>query len=151
MSAAPGQNRVSTARDYQMRARSALEAHDGTVLELVGDTVLAVFHSASDALHAATAIRELVAHVEWPDGIDVSVSIAVHSGRWSGNPRQPEAGTALSRLMQLVHSSRGQTVVSGTTAALVEGDHSAPTLRMLGERTTQDDKTTTVFELVDAS
>lgn len=65
-----------------MRARSALEAHDGTVLELVGDTVLAVFHSASDALHAATAIRELVA-VE-----------------------------------------RGHTVVSATTAALVEGDGS---------------------------
>ena len=137
--------------EYHGRATTAVQAQGGVMLELVADTVLAVFSTASDALRAALALRNIVATVDWPDGIDVSVSIAVHSGRWSGNPRQPEAGTALSRLMQLVHSSRGQTVVSGTTAALVEGDHSAPTLRMLGERTTQDDKTPTVFELVDAS
>jgi class 3 adenylate cyclase len=115
------------------------------VLELVGDTVLAVFHSASDALRAATAIRKLVADVEWPDGIDVSVSIAVHSGRWSGNPEQPDAGTALSKVMKLIHSvERGHTVVSATTAALVEGDRSVPTLRRLG-KPAQDDGT--VFRL----
>jgi class 3 adenylate cyclase len=131
---------ASLTRDYQARSSAAVEAHDGTVLELVGDTVLAVFHSASDALRAATAIRELVSNVEWPAGIDVSVSIAVHSGRWSGDPRQPDAGTALSKVMKLIHSvERGHTVVSATTAALVEGDRSVPTLRRLGERTAHDD------------
>lgn len=139
-------------RDYHTRAASTIEAHRGVVLELVADTVVAVFQSASDALRAAVAVRELVDAVDWPDGIDVSVSIAVHSGRWSGNPSQPDAGTALSRVMQLLHSlERGQTVVSATTAALVEGDRSTPTLRKLGERRTQDDTTTAVFELTNVS
>jgi class 3 adenylate cyclase len=136
---------ASLTRDYQLRASAAVEANDGTVLELVGDTVLAVFHSASDALRAATAIRELVADVEWPDGIDVSVSIAVHSARWSGNPERPDAGTALSKVMKLIHSvEHGHTVVSATTAALVEGDRSVPTLRRL-RAPAQDDGT--VFRL----
>jgi class 3 adenylate cyclase len=134
--------------DYYRRASSSVEAHEGVVLELAGDTVLAVFHSASDALRAAVAIRQQVAAVEWP--VDVGVSIAVHSGRWSGDPRQPEAGTALSKLMRLIHSlERGRTVVSSTTAALVEGDRGVPTLRMLRDAALDD--TATVFELVEGN
>jgi class 3 adenylate cyclase len=128
-------------RDYHARTSATVEAHHGAVLELVGDTVLAVFHSASDALRAASATRELVGEMTWPDGVEVSVTIAVHSGRWSGNPEQPDAGTALSKVMQLGHSVElGNTIVSATTAALVEGDRSVPTLRRLGRQTAQDDK-----------
>jgi class 3 adenylate cyclase len=137
-------------RDFHVRASAVVEAHSGTVLELVADTALAVFHSASDALRAAVAIRELVVEVDWPENIDVSVTLAVHSGRWSGNPQQPEAGTALSNLMQLFHSiQRGRTVVSATTAALVEGDRDAPSLRPL--ELSIGGEPATVFELVDES
>ena len=117
-------------RDFHGRASAAVEAHGGTVLELVADTVLAVYHSAGDALRSAVAIRALVSEVEWPSGIDVSVTITIHSGRWSGNPEHPEAGTALSNLMQLFGSvERGLTVVSATAASLVEGDRDIPPLR----------------------
>ncbi len=132
--------------EYHVRASATIEAHDGVVLELVGDTVLAVFHSASDALRAAVALRELVLAFDWQSDAEVGVSIAVHSGRWSGNPQRPEAGTALARLMQLVHSvERGRTVVSATTAALVEGDREVPGLRVVVGPTR--DEATTLYEL----
>jgi class 3 adenylate cyclase len=63
------------------------------------------------------------------------VSIALHSGRWSGDPRRVAAPTALRRLGLLAGAcEHGQLLVSQTTAALLEGESDALPLRDLGER-----------------
>jgi class 3 adenylate cyclase len=76
----------------------------------------------------------------------------VHSGRWSGDPRTPNAGMALYRLSRLATIVQpGQTLVSATTAALVEGDREAPALRGLGERAVPDfEDPVHVYEIVES-
>jgi class 3 adenylate cyclase len=138
--------------DYHMMATAAVVEYDGSVLELIGDSVLAVFVSASGALRAAVALRAGVAEIAWPENCDVGIAITVHSGRWSGDPQRPTASTALYRLSRLATMVEpGQTLVSGTTADLIEGDREAPSLRSLGTRTIPDsEKPTDVYALVDS-
>jgi class 3 adenylate cyclase len=138
--------------DYHATVSAVVEANNGIVLERIADTVLAVFRSASDGVQAAAAVRELVRDFTWPPECDVEVSIVIHSGRWSGDPRQPAAATALSRLSRFAKVVEpGQVLVSEATAALLEGDRRAPALRSLGERAIPDfDKPAQVYELVES-
>lgn len=135
--------------DYHRIVTAAVEANNGVVLERSGDHVLAVFGNASDALRVAAAIREALDDFAWPPECDVAASIVLHSGRWSGDPRRPTAGTALARLTRLAKVVEpGQVLVSQATASLLEGDRGAPTLRDLGERTDHDlDDPTHLYEL----
>jgi len=135
--------------DYHRIVTAAVEAHKGVVLERSGDHVLAVFSNASDGVRMAAAVREALDDFAWPPECDVAASIVLHSGRWSGDPRRPTAGTALSRLTRFAKVVEpGQVLVSQATAALLEGDRDAPTLRDLGERTDQDlDEPTRLYEL----
>lgn len=135
--------------DYHRIVTAAVEAHNGVVLERSGDHVLAVFTNASAGLRMAAAVREALDDFAWPPECDVAASIVVHSGRWSGDPRRPTAGTALSRLTRFAKVAEpGQVLVSQATAALLEGDRDAPTLRDLGERTDHDlDEPTHLYEL----
>jgi class 3 adenylate cyclase len=139
--------------DYQGMVTAAVKANNGVVLERSGDHVLAVFRDASNAAMAAAAVREAVRDLPWPPSCDVAPSIALHSGRWSGDPRRPAAGTALSRLLRFAKVVEpGQVLVSQATAALLEGDRRAPALRSLGERDIPDlDEPTRVYELLDPS
>jgi class 3 adenylate cyclase len=125
--------------DYQATVASAVIPNNGIVLERSGDHVFAVFRDASDAVRAAAAAREALRDFAWPPECDAAVSIVIHSGRWSGDPRRPAAGTAFSRLMRLAKVAEpGQVLVSGATAVLLEGDRSAPALRSLGQRAIPD-------------
>jgi class 3 adenylate cyclase len=138
--------------DYQAIVTAAVEANDGVVLERSGDHALAAFRNASDAARASGGIRDALQKFAWPPECDVAVSIAVHSGRWSGDPRRPEAGTALSRLMRFAKVAEpGQVLLSQATAALLEGDRHAPELRSLGERSIPDlDEPARVYELLES-
>jgi class 3 adenylate cyclase len=136
--------------EYQAAATSTVREHLGSTLELAGDSVLAVFGSASDAIRAAAAFRGLVRGMDWPKELAVDIAIAVHSGRWSGDPRRPNASTALYRLMGLAqHVEPGQILVSSTTAGLIEGDLDVPALRSVGDRPIFDEPAQ-VYELVDS-
>ena len=138
--------------DYHAAVTTVVEANSGIVLERSGDHVLAVFTSASDAVRAAAAVREAVRDFAWPGEHNPGVEIAVHSGRWSGDPRRPAASTALSRLMRFAKAAEpGQVLISQARAALLEGDRSAPMLRSLGEREILDlDAPVRVYELVES-
>jgi class 3 adenylate cyclase len=129
-----------------------VEVNNGRVLEVSGDHVLAVFRDAGDALRAAATVREAVREFAWPPDCDVDVSIVVHSGRWSGDPRRPAAGTALAKLTRFTSLVKpGQVLVSQPTAALVEGDKTAPALRSLGERAVPGlDQPVIFYELIDS-
>jgi class 3 adenylate cyclase len=137
--------------DYHGTVTAAVEGNNGIVLERSGDHVLAVFGNATDATLAATTVREALADFVWPPETDVSVSMVLHSGRWSGDPRRPAAGTALFRLVRLAKvAGPRQVLVSQATAALLEGDRRAPALRNLGERVIPDfDEPMQVYELIE--
>ena len=143
---------AALATDYYRHAETAVEANDGVVLERVGDSVLAVFRNAKDAVEAAIALRKGLSDFAWPPTCDVALSIILHSGRWSGDPRKPSAGTALYRLNRLADIvDPPQVLVSQATAALLEGDRSIPPLRSLGERSIPDfDEPMRIYELVDS-
>jgi class 3 adenylate cyclase len=110
-----------------------------------------VFRTPFEALRAASAIRGRVDEIGWPEECAVDIRIAVHSGRWSGDPRRPKAATALYRLASVLRTAEpGTTLVSATTAGLVEGDRAAPTLRGLGERAVPNlPEPVQLFELVE--
>jgi class 3 adenylate cyclase len=138
--------------DYQAIVSGIVEAHNGIVLESSGDEVFAVFRNASDAVRAAPHVREALGDFAWPPECDVAVSIVVHSGRWSGDPRRPVAATAFTWLLRFATVVEpGQVLVSQATAALLKGDRSAPELRSLGERTVRElDETVQIYELVES-
>src|SRR3982074_2290579 len=75
----------------------------------------------------------------WRPEANVGGSIVVHWGGGSGDPLRPAAGMALYRLTRFSSLAEpGQVLISHTTAALLEGDRHAPTLRNLGERAIPD-------------
>jgi class 3 adenylate cyclase len=135
--------------DYYAAVDAAFETNKGVAIERSGDHVWAVFRSASDAVRAAAAVREALRDFTWPPECDVALSMVLHSGRWSGDPRRPDAGTAflrLSRLAKIVEP--GQVLLSQATAALLEGDRDAPALRSLGARSIPDfDEPARVYEM----
>jgi class 3 adenylate cyclase len=119
--------------DYYLAMNAPIEAHGGVVIERGGDSVVAVFRHAADAVRAVLAAREAFADFDWPPGHDLSLSVVVHSGRWSGDPDRPAAGTAFLRLVLLNRIvDSGQVLLSQTTAALLEGEADLPPLRSLG-------------------
>jgi class 3 adenylate cyclase len=137
---------------YHASVTSAVNEDNGFVLERSGDHVFAVFRDASEAVRAAAAVREALRDFAWPPECDVAVSIAIHSGRWSGDPRRPAAATTFSRLMRFAKVAEpGQVLVSQATAVLVEGDRHAPALRSLGERAIPDfDEPAHLYEVVES-
>jgi class 3 adenylate cyclase len=142
---------AALADDYHAAVASAVAVHEGVVIERSGDHLWAVFRSAGAAIRGAVSIREVLSDFAWPSECDIALSMVLHSGRWSGDPRRPDAGTAfyrLSRFAQIVDP--GQVLVSQATAALIEGDRDAPALRSLGERTLPDsDEPMDFYELVE--
>jgi len=134
--------------EYQLRVSAVVGANDGIVLERTGDNVLAVFASAGSAARAAVGVRDAVSALRPPEG-ELAVSIAIHSGRWSGDPRRVTASTALRRLALLAQVCEpGQLLVSQTTAGLLEGESGVPALRHLGERTIpRVDESARLYEL----
>jgi class 3 adenylate cyclase len=140
------------ASDYRALVAAAVEAHGGTAIDSAGDNVLAVFPEAGDAIRAAAAVRESLRDFSWPSGCDVRLSAVVHSGRWSGDPKRPGAGTAYVMLGRFAETAEpSQVLVSQATVALAEGDVEVPALRSLGERTLPElDEPVRLYELVEA-
>ncbi len=112
--------------------RSAVERHDELLQDCIkehsgsvltshgeGDSFFAVFHRASDAAAAAVAIQTTLAKEDWPQGIQITARIAVHTGEADGDFRGRTANRC-GRLRSLAHG--GQVLISETTAGLVRDD-----------------------------
>ena len=97
------------------------EEHGGRVLKTKGegDSTLAVFRRASDAVAAAAAAHEALAATEWPGGLGLRVRIAVHTGE--AHERGGDFfGPALNRAARLRSLARGgTTVLSQATTEIV--------------------------------
>jgi predicted ATPase/voltage-gated potassium channel Kch len=56
------------------------EKHEGRVVKRLGDGVLIVFGTATDAVAAAQQAQTEMARYPWPGGVEVTIRIGLHSG-----------------------------------------------------------------------
>lgn len=142
--------------------RKALERHDrlitwavqqsgGTVLTThgEGDSFFAVFPLVSRAVGAAYAIQCRLRSPTWPDGLDLQVRIALHSGEAEGDYRgRPANRCARVRALAQGH----QTLLTGVAAHLArEALHGSIILRDLGWHVLRDLGPEQIFQLVGIS
>src|SRR5436190_4235166 len=122
------------ARHHELAADIA-EAHGGRMprSQGEGDSTLAAFAHATDAIDATLAFQRAVLHEPWPEGIDLKVRAGLHTGEAEVD-HGDYFGTALSRTARLRGLARGgQVLLSRATAELVADRlASGITLRDLG-------------------
>jgi class 3 adenylate cyclase len=99
---------------------SCVDSHRGKLVEAgrEGDSILAVFTSAADAAASALAMQQRLAAEEWPEGVQVRVRIALHSGEAELRAGH-YYGQALNRCARLLAAAHGgQILAGGATASL---------------------------------
>jgi predicted ATPase/class 3 adenylate cyclase/DNA-binding CsgD family transcriptional regulator len=100
----------------------AVEAHDGVrpVEQGEGDSVVAAFSRASDALAAALEAQRALHTKPWPDGMKLGVRIALHTAEAQLRDEGNYFGIALSRCARIrAIAPGGQTLLSHATHDLV--------------------------------
>jgi predicted ATPase/class 3 adenylate cyclase/DNA-binding CsgD family transcriptional regulator/Flp pilus assembly protein TadD len=111
---------ISLARHDQI-LQSVVKANTGSTVKTTGDGMLAVFRSATDAVHAAADAQRLLNAEEWQSEIGrLSVRMALHSGvaQLRGGDYYGPAANRAARLLDAVHGD--QILLSSTTHALVQ-------------------------------
>jgi TolB-like protein/class 3 adenylate cyclase/Tfp pilus assembly protein PilF len=98
--------------------RQCVVARDGHVFKTVGDAFCTAFPTAPQALAAALAAQQALNAEPWPDGLDIRVRMALHTGeaeRRNGDYFGPPLNH-VARLLACAHG--GQTLVSGIAQSL---------------------------------
>ena len=121
----------------------AIEAHNGYVFQVVGDSFAAAFHSASDALHAAVDAQRNLLNEPWAPAL-IKVRMGIHTG--AAQLQIDSIDNAYSGYATLSSSQRimsaghgGQVLLSGATRELVRDGLPADTeLLDLGEKRLKD-------------
>ncbi|MBW3587955.1 MAG: tetratricopeptide repeat protein [Actinobacteria bacterium] len=105
-----------------------------------GDSVVAAFSRASDAVAAALDIQQKLVKEVWPDGIALRVRMGIHTGEVQLRGERNYFGPPLNRcarLRDLAHG--GQILLSPATEQLVRGSLSAGSrLRDMGPQRMKD-------------
>jgi predicted ATPase/class 3 adenylate cyclase len=145
-------------------ARTALELHDRIVVEQVeknhgkivesgreGDSVLAVFTQAHDAVACAVDVQHSFNRQDWPSGAALRVRIALHSGEAELRAGH-YVGAPLYRCARLMATAHGgQIVISKATEELVaDGLPDGAGLRDLGLHRLRDlSRPEHIYQLLD--
>jgi class 3 adenylate cyclase len=101
--------------------RESVEAEGGTVVDCQGDSMFAVFRSASAGVRAATEAQRRMAAEPWPDGVVVRVRIGVHTGEPASTTDGGYAGVDVSHAARLCAAGHGGQVLLSESARLVSG------------------------------
>ena len=112
---------AAVSRHYAI-LEEAIAAHGGVrpVEQGEGDSVVAAFSRASDAVAAAVAAQQLLAAEPWPDGISLAVRMAIHTGEAQLRDQGNYFGLPLIRCARLRSCGHGgQVLISDVTASLV--------------------------------
>ena len=131
---------------------SAVEENGGAVVRPrgEGDSIFAVFPRATDAVVAACSAQQLLQQEVWPDGIAISVRMAMHTGESELREHDYYGATVnrCARLRSIAHG--GQILVSEATAQLVRDSLSGDiSLRDMGSHRLKDlQRAEQVFQLV---
>jgi predicted ATPase/class 3 adenylate cyclase len=123
--------------------RQAVQAQNGYVFQVVGDSFAVAFHAAIDALKAASQAQQLLQTEDWSPA-PIKVRMGIHTGTAHlSDPSDPNRYTGYTtiaiaqRIMSTGHG--GQILLSGATCALVRDALSANTeLVDLGEKQLKD-------------
>jgi predicted ATPase/class 3 adenylate cyclase len=118
---------------------AAIEKHHGFVFETVGDAFYAAFLHAVDAVAAAVDAQIALTDEPWDPRAPIKARMAIHTGdvERQGNKYFGASLFRTARLLSTAHG--GQTVVSSSTAALVQDALSESTqLQDLGEHRLRD-------------
>ena len=112
---------VAVSRHYEL-LDGAIGSHGGVrpLEQGEGDSVVGAFSRASDATAAAIAAQQALAVEPWPDGAELRVRIAVHTGEAQLRDEGNYVGQTLNRGARLrAIGYGGQVLLSAATAALV--------------------------------
>jgi class 3 adenylate cyclase len=101
--------------------RQSVEQEGGTVVDCHGDSMFAVFRSASAGVRAATEAQRRMAAEPWPDGVVVRVRIGVHTGEPAPTADGGYAGVDVSHAARLCAAGHGGQVLMSESARLVSG------------------------------
>lgn len=122
-------------QDYQRLLEDVFEEHGGREIDAAADMVAAAFASPREAVAAALAVQQAVESHLWPEGMNVAVSVGLHSGEagvgWIG-----WASMRCALICDIAEA--GQIFLSQATAALLDEDHPGTlSVRDLGEQPTR--------------
>jgi predicted ATPase/class 3 adenylate cyclase/DNA-binding CsgD family transcriptional regulator len=112
---------IAIPRHYQL-LDEAIQRHGGVrpVEQGEGDSVVAAFSRASDAVAAALDAQRTLTDEPWPEGADVRVRLAVHTGEAQLRDDGNYLGHALNRCARIRATGHGgQVLLSAASAALV--------------------------------
>jgi DNA-binding NarL/FixJ family response regulator/class 3 adenylate cyclase len=108
--------------DHERLLRAAWEQGDGHELDADGDSFFVAFRRPRQAVDAAIAAQRAVAAHAWPDGVDLSVRIGIHTGEATLAGDQ-YVGLAVHRAARICDAGHGgQILVSETTRSLLEDE-----------------------------
>lgn len=150
-------------QQYPQEMRTVMSRHDSILTTAVdsnegmvvrprgeGDSIFAVFPKATDAVNAAFVAQEVLQRETWPDGIAISVRMAMHTGESELREHDYYGATVnrCARLRSIAHG--GQILVSEATAQLVrDGLPSGAGLRDMGSHRLKDlQRSEQVFQLI---
>jgi predicted ATPase/class 3 adenylate cyclase len=130
---------VLLARHHQILHQS-IEAQNGHVFQIVGDSFAAAFHSAANALHAALEAQRLLHKEVWSPAL-IKVRMGIHTGAAQLNENKQYSGYAVLAFTQRIMSAGhgGQVLLSSATRELVRDTLPMQTeLLDLGEKRLKD-------------
>ncbi len=135
-------------RQYSEILNQAIEAHNGQVFQVAGDSFSAAFYSPNDALNAVLEAQRYLQNESWsPAPIKVRMGIHTGTAQLNSYPAQnPYSGYATLALTQRIMSAGhgGQILLSNAIEALLRGQLPKQVdLRDMGEYKFKD-----VFQLV---
>jgi predicted ATPase/class 3 adenylate cyclase len=119
--------------------RSAMDAYNGFVFQIIGDAFCVAFHTALDALNAAVEAQQLLLQEAWsPALIKVRMGIntgTAHMGSLDGRAEGYRGYTTMARVQRVMSIGHGgQILLSNTACELVRGELPTDvTLRDMGE------------------
>lgn len=120
--------------DYERLLRQAIESSAGRVIDAVGDTVLACFETAKNAVTGAAAAQREIAGHDWPGGVSVLLAIGLHTGEAVPVSRRYLSVAVPRAFITCEAAHGGQVVLSESTASLLDDeDLRELRLRDLGE------------------
>ena len=138
---APTAMAAAIARHYELLAQ-AIERHGGVrpVEQGEGDSVVAAFSRASDAVAAALAAQQALVVEPWPEGAELRVRMAVHTGEVQLRGDDNYVGQTLNRCARLRGIGHGGQVLVSAAAAGVLADRlpDGVTLQDLGVHRLRD-------------
>lgn len=125
--------------EHRRILRDSFREHGGYEIDTQGDALFVAFSRAKDAVRGAVAAQRALAAHSWPEGADVRVRMALHTGE---PERSGEGyfGLGVHRAARICAAGHGgQILLSRSTAGVFEEDE-APGVEMrdLGERRLKD-------------